>query len=201
MLKAAAMTHETEENLDPRIRRTRKMLQTALDKLLQKKEFEQISVQDIAEEAELNRATFYDHYGDKYSLLECMVGGRFMELLAERQVRFDHTCSAALRSMVLAVSDYLRQLQGTDRRPLEPHMELAIIAVVRRILLDGLKKHPPASEASSEMIAASVSWALYGAVKEWMQAPDRGKPEELADTVSILVTPMLRMIYDPEPRD
>ncbi|MGJ5813384.1 TetR/AcrR family transcriptional regulator [Paludibaculum fermentans] len=194
------MTHETESSLDRRTRRTRKMLQSALDKLLQKKEFEQITVQDIAEAAELNRATFYDHYGDKYCLLESLVGDRFQELLAERHVRFDNTCSTALQAMVLAVNDYLTMLQGVDgKRPLEPHTERAILAVVRRILLDGLKKHLPSTEAPTEMIAAAASWALYGTVKESFRMPERGKPEELADTVAILLTPMLRLIYDPEP--
>lgn len=196
------MTHETESSLDRRSRRTRKMLQGALDKLLQKKEFEQITVQDIAEAAELNRATFYDHYGDKYCLLESLVGDRFQELLAERHVRFDNTCSAALKAMVLAVDDYLTTLQGLDgKRPLEPHTERAIIAVVRRILLDGLKKHQPSDEAPTEMIAAAASWALYGMVKESRRMAGQAKLEDLAGTVAILLTPMLRLIYDPDVRD
>src|SRR5208337_1812010 len=53
--------------LDPRIRRTRQSLQDALEKLLSKKDFEEISVQDVAETATLNRATFYDHYPDKFA--------------------------------------------------------------------------------------------------------------------------------------
>jgi AcrR family transcriptional regulator len=37
------------------------MLRDALDRLLKKKEFEEISVQEIADDATLNRATFYLH--------------------------------------------------------------------------------------------------------------------------------------------
>ena len=37
------------------------------------KPFDEISVQDIAEAATVNRATFYDHYTDKYSLLEANI--------------------------------------------------------------------------------------------------------------------------------
>src|ERR1700685_3333249 len=77
------------ENLDPRIRRTRLALQQALGRLLETKEFDAISVQEIAEAAAVNRATFYDHYTDKFALLECMVGTRFGELLAARGGRFD----------------------------------------------------------------------------------------------------------------
>src|SRR5271168_869564 len=91
------------EDLDPRIQRTRTLLQQALGKLLETKDFEKISVQDIAEAATLNRATFYDHYPDKFALLECMVGGQFHELLAARGVVFDVGCSSALRGLILGV--------------------------------------------------------------------------------------------------
>src|ERR1700728_3252822 len=97
---------------DPRIRRTRQLLQGALRTLMQSKGFEEISVQDIAEAATVNRATFYDHYSDKFALLECMVGTRFGELLAARSVRFDGGCSSALRGLVQGVCDYLGGAPG-----------------------------------------------------------------------------------------
>jgi AcrR family transcriptional regulator len=60
---------------DPRIRRTRQLLQQALGQLLQSRSFEEITVQDIAEAATVNRATFYDHYTDKFALLEALIAG------------------------------------------------------------------------------------------------------------------------------
>src|ERR1700737_2854098 len=131
------MLETCQETVDPRIRRTRQLLQEALAKLLETKEFEKISVQDITDAATVNRATLYDHYADKFALLECMVGSRFQELLTERHVRFDSSCSAALKAMVLGVCDFLA---GTPRNcarrgQMEPHTESAVIAVVRRLIL------------------------------------------------------------------
>jgi AcrR family transcriptional regulator len=182
------------ETLDPRIRRTRDLLQQALDKLLEKKEFEKISVHDITELATVNRATFYDHYTDKYALLEAMVGCRFHQLLAQREVQFDGTCTSALKALVMAVSEYLTRLQGPEGgRQIEPHMESAIIAVVRRLLMEGLAKHPPQNGISAEMVAATASWAIYGAAKEWAHTADRCPPDRLADTVLTLVSPILHL--------
>jgi AcrR family transcriptional regulator len=172
--------------MDPRIRRTRQLLQQALGKLLEKQEFDDISIQDITEEATVNRATFYDHYPDKFALLTCMVGCRFQELLAERKVRFEGTCASELRAIVLAVCDYLTN----GNRPLEPHMESAIVTAVRAILLAGIKQH---GVTSPEMTAAAVSWAIYGAAKEWAQTPDRCPSEEIAGTVTTLVSPILQL--------
>jgi AcrR family transcriptional regulator len=182
------MPQEIGETLDPRIRRTRQLLQQALDKLMETKGFDEISVQDITDAATVNRATFYDHYTDKFALLRCMVGCRFHEMLAERQVKFEGSCSSELRAIVLAVCDYM-----TRMRQLEPNMESAIIAAVRDILLAGLKRHLPDTAIAPEMIAASASWAIYGAAKEWAQTPDRCASEEIAATVTMLVSPVLRI--------
>src|ERR1700680_3670360 len=99
------------ERLDPRIRRTRRLLQDALQRLLQEKEFEKITIQDITEIATLNRATFYAHYPDKFALLEQLIRVSFLELLDCRKVRFDGSCATAFHPTILAVCDYLAELQ------------------------------------------------------------------------------------------
>lgn len=187
------MNETTCETLDPRVRRTRQLLQSALGKLLEQKEFEKISIQDIADAATLNRATFYDHYDDKFALLECMVGIRFHELLSERGVLFDGSCAGGLGAMVLGVCDFLMKSPGAEdehQRLMGPHFESAAVAVVRKMILDGLKMHPGQRAASPEVIASTVSWAIFGAAKEWVRTPNRCSSEEMVETVKRLVSPI-----------
>lgn len=183
-----------EPSQDPRIRRTREQLQQALDILLQKKEFDRISVQDLADEAGVNRATFYDHYPDKFALLECKVASDFNALLAQRGVCFDGTCTGALRSIVLGVCDFMALTQGAAcqrQRQMAPHLETAMVAVVRQMLLEGLKRHEVGGGVSAEMRAATLSWAILGAAKEWVRTPERPTSEAIADTVVGLIAPIL----------
>ena len=84
------------KTLDPRVRRTRQLLHDAIDRLLETKDFESISIQEITDAATLNRATFYDHYPDKATLLRCVVALRFQALLDARGVQFDGSCGSAL---------------------------------------------------------------------------------------------------------
>jgi hypothetical protein len=122
-----------------------------------------------------------------------MVGTRFHDLLTERGVQFDGSCASALKAIVLAVCDYLVQIQGADgRRPLEPHMESAIVAVVRRMLLEGLKHHRTQEGISPEVVAATASWAIYGAAREWAETANRCPAEEFAGQVTALVSPVLQ---------
>lgn len=62
------MSHNSSKT-DLRVRRTRKLLRDALVGLLMEKDFEIITVSDIAEQAMVNRATFYRHFRDKDDLL------------------------------------------------------------------------------------------------------------------------------------
>ena len=57
------------EKHDRRTRKTRQQLRSALLVLLKEKRYEEISVQDIIERADVARSTFYMHYVDKNDLL------------------------------------------------------------------------------------------------------------------------------------
>jgi AcrR family transcriptional regulator len=61
------MTHDLN---DPRVQRTRKLLRDALIALAAERGFEEVTVGDIVGRAQINRATFYRHYQDKYALVE-----------------------------------------------------------------------------------------------------------------------------------
>ncbi len=62
---------------DPRIRRTRTLLQSALRTLLENKSFADISISDICREADIARVTFYQHYDSKEALLLAEVADFF----------------------------------------------------------------------------------------------------------------------------
>jgi len=193
------MEASCQQSLDPRIRRTRLLLQRALEDLMQTKDFDQISVQDITEAATLNRATFYDHYADKYALLECMVARRFADLLEERGVRFDAGCGSALRGIVQGVCDYLAampQVKGERQMQMEPHLEAAVIKVVRSMVLNGMEKHPPAPGVPAAVLASTLSWAIFGAVKEWVNTPDLCPSKVMVDYTIALLGPLLTAAYN-----
>lgn len=65
----AKLVQNTPALEDLRVRRTRKMIQEAMLELTVEKGFPNITVQDIADRAMVNRSTFYRHYLDKDDLL------------------------------------------------------------------------------------------------------------------------------------
>ncbi|MDF9844394.1 MULTISPECIES: TetR/AcrR family transcriptional regulator [unclassified Paenibacillus] len=65
---------------DLRVIRTRKLIKEAFLTLVEEKGFDAITIQDIADHAIINRATFYLHYYDKHDLLEKLTEEVFKEL-------------------------------------------------------------------------------------------------------------------------
>ena len=177
--------------LDPRIRRTRQMLFEAFQDLLREKTFQLITVQDIAERSTLNRATFYDHFTDKFALLEAMMGERFETLIAARIAGNVGTCEGALRQLILAACDFLAEVSSgcqKHQRQFEPVVESQVKAVMRESLLAGLRSH---GAQNPELKATMVSWAITGAALEWSREK-KTSADELADAVLPTVQTALR---------
>src|SRR5512140_3511261 len=91
------------EKIDPRVKRTRILLEDAFMKLLQEKGFQAVTVQDIAEKAGVNRATFYAHFADKYSLLDHSIRQGFMQVIDKRMLNACHLTLDNLRNLIIAV--------------------------------------------------------------------------------------------------
>ena len=199
--------------MDPRVRRTRLMLFEALEALLHEKDFEKISVQDIAQRAALNRVTFYDHYPDKFALLESMVHDRFESLIVKHGLRFD-VCEGAIKGLALIVCDFVtdigcdstKQRRGLNKkvslRQLEMHVQMAVIVTIQQLIVEGSKRCYPAratllGDRTLSLVATSAAWAICGATNEWAQTPDRGSADEVAEAIETIVTPMFWALVEP----
>lgn len=70
------------KKMDRRVRRTRRQLNVAMLELVVEKNYEAITIHDITERADLNRATFYLHYGSKDELMVESLTAHFDELVS-----------------------------------------------------------------------------------------------------------------------
>jgi AcrR family transcriptional regulator len=189
LLQSEIGTPETGTT-DPRILRSRRMLMDALVKLLMKKEFDDISVQEIADEATLNRATFYLHYPDKNALLQAMTAVRFRDLIERRSITFTN-CNGALRAIALGVCDYLAETTGCPSQLSRMPLQSSIIPVVEDMFKEGLALHGIAPGVDAGMLATTAAWAVFGAARRWYQTPNRIPAEEMAARIETMVSPVL----------
>ena len=62
-----------EEKTDLRIRKTYKALCDAFVTILEKKRFDDLTVNELCDEAMIRRATFYKHFADKYDFFSFFI--------------------------------------------------------------------------------------------------------------------------------
>jgi AcrR family transcriptional regulator len=108
---------EAEARLDPRVRRTRGLILRSFESLLAEKGFESISVQDVTDKAEINRATFYAHFPDKYALLDYSISQMFMSEIEKRTLNVCSYTPDNLRNLILAVVEFISRLHSDCAQP------------------------------------------------------------------------------------
>ncbi len=90
---------------DKRVLKTKKAIRSAFITLLTEKSFSEITIQDIADKAQISRSTFYDHYDDKYLLLEALyqeIIDRFREMA---EIYFNHRTHEEKKEMARKALD------------------------------------------------------------------------------------------------
>lgn len=72
---------ETKKRVDRRVARSRRAIVAAFDRLLEDNELDQITVSAIAREADIDRKTFYVHFGTIDGLLDALAEERAEEVV------------------------------------------------------------------------------------------------------------------------
>lgn len=189
------MSENGETKLDPRKKRTVKVLRAAMVELLKEQEFSKITVQDITERAEVNRATFYDHYVDKYELLNDLVREDFLARLEGKLPDEPLLTLDNLRILTFVVTDYLGGFVGhcapTTRSDEQFIMMQQVQISARNIIREWANRslrgggHNP---VSADTIATVSSFAIFGTILEWAHDGRKGSPQALTEQVLRLLT-------------
>lgn len=164
----------------------------ALGKLLTKNDFDDISIQEISDKADLTRATFYLHYPDKAALLQAMTTARFGEMLRKRGMA-SPKCEGGVKAIALGVCEYLAKVldcQSSTKMPLER----SVIPVIEGIFRNGAEELRLAPGVDPDTFATTIAWAIFGAASRWAQTPNRKPAEQMADVIETLVKPLMQSV-------
>ncbi len=182
------ITSPQDEKVDPRVKRTRTLIQSAFLELLADKGFQAITVQDITERAEVNRATFYAHFPDKFALLEHSIRQMFRKELEKRTLSACHYSEANLQALIVTVCEFIVQSNAHCKIPENQFESLVGIQVKKQVQeLFELWLEKTGSDIKPHTAATAASWALYGLVLEW--AGEKKRPS--ADAYSLHVLPVI----------
>ncbi|NLY79123.1 MAG: TetR family transcriptional regulator [Lysinibacillus sp.] len=164
---------------DPRVLRTRKLIMDSFIELSSKKEFKDITVKDITEEAMINRATFYYHFEDIYDLLEKVLTEVLsINLDYERYIN-SQLDEETISNIFIAITDFQKSLSHRCHRGYEDTIARIIREQLEMIFYKLLlKERPNDHEDGLKMAAVMLSWGIYGASVEWRRSSENQSPED-----------------------
>ena len=177
-----------EERLDPRIKRTRGLILNAFESLIAEKGFESISVQDVTDQAQINRATFYAHFADKYALLDYSISQKFMQEIEKRTLNACHYTPDNLRNLILAVCGFLSHMHSDCAQP-HQQFESLVEGTVKKQIFDLLSHwlKQTKTKISTEIPATVATWAIYGLASLYSHSKKRPALEKFVDDALPLV--------------
>jgi AcrR family transcriptional regulator len=168
------------QKLDPRVRRTRKLLEDAFKSLLSEKPYDEISVADITDRATVNRATFYAHFEDKQHLATTMLKEDLHCALLSRIAPEAQLERVSLTDVGEALFEFLAQVLGrcpkhADKfaHTLSSTLQQAIYDVMCHWLERSPKSLKQFSGASRETASTVIAWGFYGAAVRWSGSAKR----------------------------
>ncbi len=188
------LTTLPEEKLDPRVKRTRQLLEQAFAQLIHEKEFQSISVQDIADRAEINRATFYAHFPDKYALLDYKIRQEFRAEIEKRTLNACHFSEDNLRVLIITVCEFIGEANSHCKSPrgqFEPIVEAQVKEQIKDLLMTWLDQ--VGSNLPAEIAATAASWAIYGLAQYWNDRKDRDPVDKYVEKILPLAEANLQL--------
>jgi AcrR family transcriptional regulator len=171
-------TIKKRAELDPRIIRTRRLLFDSFAALLAKqRSIQEISVQDIADQAGVNRVTFYSHFADKYELLNAWKREMFRQFVKEKSLVRRDSHDVTVEDLVSAALDFsilYHRLRRPVNKEFEPVMEAAVQQEIKTILVQILDTTKARREViATEDMATFLSSALFASANEWSREHKR----------------------------
>jgi AcrR family transcriptional regulator len=188
-----------EKREDPRVKRTRELIVRAFGELVMEKGHRGLTVQEIAERATVNRATFYAHFRDQYELLDYFISEAFREELRRRLPETPGLDEETLKALVLATCDVLSELETSCRlsdRQFRPLIEAQVASELYELLLGWMEAAPRKANhrmAAPEVTASVVSWAIFGAGMRWSRDGAAESEERFADQVLTVIVEGLNL--------
>lgn len=166
---------------DARVRYTRMILRDSLLKLLSQKPIKEITVKEICELAQINRATFYSHYKDPFDLLEQIENELFNDISATFMSRQDDITSMTREIFVIITRnlDLCRVLfsDNGDKMFLRRIMEFSR----EWIIADWHQQYPRATQYQLDYLYAFIIGGSVAVIEEWVRSGMEELPLELGD--------------------
>lgn len=175
--------------MDARVRYTKMVIQQSFVTMLKQKPLNKITVKEICEKAEINRATFYKYYADAYDLLEKMEE----QLLSELQIVIQESLKDGVRNTLLRI---LEKIKGDGELYIALFSEYGDTSfpmkIFRRCYNESEeeihKKYPEMTEVQRVWLYSYIAQGCSGILNYWISHGLKESAKEVSEFISHLIS-------------
>ena len=170
---------------DARVKYTRMVIRNSFIELLKEKPVSKITVKEICERSEINRATFYKHYQDSFDLLEKLEE----ELLAHIQEMLSQKAYTDITTLYIDMLNTLKANEELYRVLASNHGEHSLYNHIFTGCYEQIfplisRKFSNLDHVRQNLLYYYISQGCSGAVSYWFTNGMQESPEEIAEFIS-----------------
>lgn len=179
-------------NIDPRVKRTRRLLRDALVSLILKKDFASITIKEITGRAEVAYITFYRHYESLDQLLMEVLDEGVAELMTHIETLAKQPDTSALETEGRLIFEYIGRKADLFRILLKSQSVTRIRRkVVRNIAAVFQKSCVPLerlrNQTTIEMASNHIATSLLSLIEWWLGNNMKPSPTEMGKVYKSLI--------------
>ncbi|GHO84015.1 TetR/AcrR family transcriptional regulator [Dictyobacter formicarum] len=181
-----------QEKQDRRSQRTRQLVTKALAELLQEKRYEDITVRDIVERANVGSSTFYAHYFDKEDVQAALLKQLFEQLHQQLLRRGGRQEIVPSMELIQHVQQNAQQLQALVRSRSGETLWKVVERSISQIIEQSIMEQTSSKWSYAvpvPIVAHYLAATLLTLLKWWLSTDMPYSPEQMNDFFQQLALP------------
>lgn len=196
------MRHDKE---DRRVKYTKMVLKESFIKLLEKKDISQITIKEICEDADINRATFYAHYSDQHDLLR-KIENELLDNVREHLKEFDQQDNSMNAVNVAEkIFEYIKENAKLCKLLLSERGDFGfqkrVMMLVYDKIITDLTVHNKISKEDAEYIYYFTITGCVGIVQKWLDEDLKKSSRFMAEMVITLTMKSMGLLKSDIPAE
>jgi len=176
--------------IDRRVKYTRMVLKESFINLLEKKDISRITIKEICENADINRATFYSHYSDQYDLLR-KIEDEFLDNIREYLGELEQKNEVNPVLLAEKIFEYIKEnaklckLLLSERGGL--NFQKRVMMLLYDTVINELTSNSKITKEYAEYVYSFTITGCVGIVQKWLDE-DMKKPARFIAEMVIRLT-------------
>ena len=178
--------------MDRRVKKSQKAIESALIELMREKDFEEITINSIAEKADVSRGTIYLNYDDKYQILDKCIDKELNKLVDSCVPNENETNNFNAHTLLLRTLDYIETnskifITLLENKGVQTFRD-KLLSMVKDRMFSQLKLTGINKDMNSEIFIQFWSVAIIGIIEWWVKNSMPYTSEEITEHLFYLLS-------------